>query len=194
MRSRDADVIRCLLENSDRELNILAVARSIRMDYKNVFSIIKRLEKEKIVTLKKFGSSSRVELVRAMHPLVFEAEHARRKDILRDKNILVMLNQIKTDMESSLYILLLFGSYAKRTQTKNSDIDVMFIVPDGSEEKFEKRVFQTAKLMPLPIHHMTFSESQFLGMIEAKEFNVGKEAVKNNIILYGIENYYELVK
>ncbi len=41
---------------------------------------------------------------------------------------------------------------------------------------------------------MTFSESQFLDMIKAKDFNVGKEAMKNNVILYGIENYYELIK
>lgn len=194
MRDRNVDIIRYLLENCDKELNILAIAKSVKMNYKNVFDIVKRLEREKLVTLKKFGSSNKVTVNKIIHPLVFEAEYARRKDILRDKNILVMLNQIKKDMKSSLYILLLFGSYAKKTQTKISDIDIMFIVPDGTEEKFEKKVHQTARLMPLPIHHMTFSESQFLDMIKAKDFNVGKEAMKNNVILYGIENYYELIK
>jgi len=33
-----------------------------------------------------------------------------------------------------------------------------------------------------------------LEMINAKESNVGKEALNNNIILYGIEPYYELMK
>lgn len=194
MKDRNADIIRFLLENDDKELNILMIAKSVRMNYKNVFDIVKRLEREKLVTLKKFGSSNKVTVNKIIHPLVFEAEYARRKDILRNKNILVMLNQIKKDMKSALFVLLLFGSYAKRTQTKSSDIDIMFIVPDGVEEKFEKRVYQTAKLIPLPIHHMTFSESQFLDMMNSKEFNVGKEAVKNNVILYGIENYYELIK
>jgi len=194
MKDRNVDIVRYLLENSDKELNILAIARSVKMNYKNVFDIIKRLEKEKLVTLKKFGSSNKVDLNLAIHPIIFEAEYARREDILRNKNILIMLNQIKKDMESSLFILLLFGSYAKKTQTKSSDIDIMFIVPDNSLENFEKKVHQTTRLMPLPIHHMTFSESQFLDMIKAKEFNVGKEAMKNNVILYGIENYYELIK
>jgi predicted nucleotidyltransferase len=194
MKDRNADVVRCLLENTDKELNILSIAKSVKMNYKNVFDIVKRLEKEKIVTLKKFGSSNKVEINRIIHPLIFEAEYERRKDILADKNILVILNQIKKDMESSLYILLLFGSYAKKKQAKGSDIDLMFIVPNESFEKFEMKVNQTARLIPLPIHHMTFSEEQFLDMIKAKEFNVGKEAMKNSIILYGIENYYELIK
>jgi len=29
-------------------------------------------------------------------------------------------------------------------------------------------------------------------MINAKESNVGQEALKNNVILYGIEQYYEM--
>lgn len=194
MKDRNVDIVRQLLENSDKELNILAIAKSVKMNYKNVFDIVKRLETEKLITLKKFGSSNKVEINRVIHPLIFEAEYTRRKDVLRDKNILVMLNQIKKDMESSLYILLLFGSYAKKTQTKGSDIDIMFIVADGTEEKVEKKVHQIARLMPLSIHHMTFSESQFLDMIKEREFNVGKEAMKNSIILYGIENYYELIK
>ena len=194
MKDRNVDVVRYLIENSYRELNILSIAKSIKMNYKNAFDIVKRLEKEKLVTLKKFGSSNKVEINKIIHPLIFEAEYARRNDILKDKNILLMLNQIRNDAESSLYLLLLFGSYAKKTQTKNSDIDIMFIPPDGTEEKFEKKASQITRIMPLPIHYMVFSESQFLDMINAKGFNVGKEAVKNNIILHGIENYYEMIK
>ena len=31
-------------------------------------------------------------------------------------------------------------------------------------------------------------------MIQSKEFTVGSEAMKNNIILIGIEDYYRLLK
>jgi len=30
-------------------------------------------------------------------------------------------------------------------------------------------------------------------MLKIKEHNIAKEIVKNNIILYGIENYYNLI-
>lgn len=194
MKDRNADVIKYLIENTGKEISILGMAKALKMDYKNMFSIVKRLEKEKLISLKKFGVSNRIELSRTVHPLIFEAEYMRRKEALRNKNIFVMLDNIKKDIGSTLYILLLFGSYAKKTQKEKSDIDIMFIVLGGAEDKIERRIHQIVKLMPLPIHSMVFSESQFLEMITAKEFNVGKEALKNNVILHGIENYYEMIK
>lgn len=193
MKDRNIDVIKYLVENSGKDVNILGMAKSINMDYKTAFSIVKRLEKGNIALLKKFGASNKVELNKIISPLIFEAEYERRKKVLRNKNLLVMLNNIKKDMGSALYVLLLFGSYAKSSQTERSDIDLMLIAPDGTEEEFEKKLHRTAKLMPLRIHGMTFSESQFLDMLRASEFNVGKEAAKNNVILHGIESYYEMI-
>ena len=76
---------------------------------------------------------------------------------------------------------------------QNSDIDLMFICSNGLEDAFEKDVNRIARSMPLPLHPLVFSESQFNEMINAKESNVGQEALKNNVILYGIEQYYEMV-
>ena len=193
MRNKEVIIIRYLIENRNEELNILTISKGLRMDYKNVHSIVKRLEKEGIVRLESFGQSSRVKLIPQIHPLIFEAEYKRRKELLKDKNLAVMLNDFKNAIKSRCYMLLIFGSYAKRTQTKNSDIDLMFIVPDGKEELFEKDVHRIARSLPLPIHYLVFSEKQFLDMAHAREPNVGQEALKNNIILYGIETYYEMM-
>ncbi|MBI2673081.1 nucleotidyltransferase domain-containing protein [Candidatus Woesearchaeota archaeon] len=192
MRNKDAIIIRYLIENKNEELNILKISKELRMDYKNVYSIVKRLEKELLVKLESFGQSSRVKLISQVHPLIFEAEYNRRKELLKDKNLAVMLNDFKNALKSKCYTLLIFGSYAKKTQTKNSDIDLMFIVPDGKEELFEKDVHRAARSLPLPIHYLVFSEKQFLDMNNVKKSNVGQEALKNNIILYGIETYYEM--
>lgn len=193
MRNKDAVIIRFLIEHKNEELNILRISKELGMDYKTAYSIVKRLEKESLVKLESFGQSNRVKMVFQMHPLIFEAEYARRKELLKDKNLAVMLNDFKNALKSKCYALLLFGSYAKKTQTKKSDIDLMFIVPGGKEEAFEKAINRTAKTLPLPIHYLVFSEKQFLEMINVKESNVGKEALKNNIILYGIETFYELM-
>ncbi len=193
MRNKEAVIIKCLIENKSKELNILNISKELKMDYKNVYSIIKRLEKESIVELESFGHSNRVKLVSQVHPLIFEAEYTRRKELLKNKNLAVMLNEFENTLKSKCYILLIFGSYAKKTQTKNSDIDLIFIVPDGNEELFEKDISRVARYLPLPIHYLVFSERQFLEMADAKESNVGQEALKNNIILHGIEPYYELV-
>ena len=193
MRGKESTIIKFLIESKNEELNIRSISKSLEMDYKNVYSIIKRLEKASLIKIETFGQSSRVKLNAIAHPLVFEAEFERRKDILKDKNLAVMLSSFKRAIKSKLYILLLFGSYAKRTQTKSSDIDLMVICPDGLEDAFEKDISRTARSMPLPLHPLVFSESQFIEMINAKEPNVGQETLKNNVILYGIEQYYEMV-
>ncbi len=193
MRDKDAFLVKFLIENKNKELNIFKISKDLKIDYKNIHSMIKRLEKEAIVKLEHFGKSSRIKLILQMNPLIFEAEYLRRKDMLKNKNLAVMLNTFKTNLKSKQYILLLFGSYAKKTQTKNSDIDLIFIVPDEKEELFEKEVSRIAKSLPLPIHDLVFSEKQFLDMINSKEPNVGQEALKTNIILHGIEAYYEMI-
>ena len=192
MRSKDAVIIGFLIERKNEELNILKISKELKMDYKNTYSIVKRLEKESLVKLESFGQSSRVKLISQVHPLIFEAEYNRRKELLKDKSLAVMLNEFKNALKSKCYVLLIFGSYAKKTQTKNSDIDLMFIVPDGREELFEKDISRVARSLPLPVHYLVFSEKQFLEMIQ-KQSNVGQEALKNNIILYGIETYYEMI-
>ena len=193
MRSKDSSIIKFLIENKNEELNILKISKSLKMDYKNVYSIIKRLEKASLVKIETFGQSSRVKLNAIVHPLIFEAEFERRKDILKDKNLTVMLSSFKRAIKSKLYVLLVFGSYAKKTQTKSSDIDLMFICADGLEDAFEKNINRAAHSMPLPLHPLVFSESQFIEMVNAKEPNVGQEALKNNVILYGIEQYYGMM-
>ena len=193
MRSKDSLIVKFLIENKNKELNILKISKSLKMDYKNIYSIIKRLEKASLVKIETFGQSSRVKLNAIVHPLVFEAEFERRNEILKDKNLAVMLSSFKRAIKSKLYVLLLFGSYAKKKQTKSSDIDLMVICPDGLEDAFEKDVNKVARSMPLPLHPLVFSESQFIEMANAKEPNVGQEALKNNVVLYGIEQYYGLI-
>ena len=193
MRNKDAVIISFLIERKNEELNILKISKELKMDYKNAYSIIKRLEMVSLIKIETFGQSSRVKLNTMVHPLIFEAEFERRKEILKNKNLAVMLSSFKRAIKSRLYVLLLFGSYAKKTQTKSSDIDLMVICPDGLEDAFEKDINRTARSMPLPLHPLVFSESQFIEMANAKEPNVGQEALKNNVILYGIEQYYEMV-
>lgn len=97
-------------------------------------------------------------------------------------------------MKSKLFVLLLFGSHAKKTQTKYSDIDLLFIVPDESEDKMEKAIQNIAGTLPLEIHMNIFKESDFKAMKNSKEITVGSEAINNNVILCGIEPYYEMIQ
>jgi len=193
MRSKEVEVIRVLLENKEKELNINQIAKLLKKDYKNIHNMIQRLFKMRLVELQNFGKSQKVILVNQMHPLIFEAEYLRRNELLKNKSFSIMINSFEK-LSSKLYVLLLFGSYAKNKQTKHSDIDLLFIVPDAAEEKMEREIHNIVRILPLKIHTNIFKETDFKAMKNSKEFTVGSEVIKNNIILHGIETYYTMIK
>jgi len=189
----DISIIKVLLENRDKELNILTISKLAKKDYKNTYDVIKRLEKKEILKIGQFGKSNKIQLINQVHPLLFETEYERRNELLKNKDFRVMLNYFR-NMHSKLYILLLFGSYAKKTNIKHSDIDLLFIVPDLSEEQMKKEIHSIANTIPLKLHINVFKEADFKAMKNSREITAGSEAMKHNIILHGIEAYYELIK
>lgn len=182
-------IIKYLIENK-KEMTIRELANDVKSDYKIVHTAVNRLFKKEVLSGKNIGKSVVVSLNNKLSKEILQVEFERRDDILKNKNLRVMLDSIKNNLKTVNFVLLLFGSYAKKTQGAKSDIDLMFIVNDL---KIEKDIEQAVSLLPLKIHTLVFSEKQFIDMKNSHELNVIKEAIKNNVILHGIEQYYELL-
>ncbi len=193
MKSKEVDVLKLLIENKEKELSINQIAKLLKKDYKNTHNIVTRLSKMQLIKLEPFGKSYRITMFNKPHPLIYESEYLRRQELLKNKDIAVMHDSFNS-LYSKLYVLLVFGSYAKNTQTKHSDIDLMFIVPDMAEETMEKGIKNITGILPLKVHINVFKESDFIAMRNSKKVTVGSEAIMKNIVLHGIESYYELVK
>ena len=98
----------------------------LKKDYKNAHNIVTRLSTMEVVKLEAFGKSYKVILANKAHPLIYGTEYLRRQELLKDKDLAVMYDSFQS-MHSKLYVLLVFGSYAKKTQTKQSNIYLFFI-------------------------------------------------------------------
>lgn len=189
MVKNHSKIIKVLLERQEEELNICKISKYSKIDYKNTYNIIKDLEKKGLVTVKSFGRTKRVMVNKEIHPLIFEAEYDRRQDLFkRNKDFFVIYRRLSE--LNFPFIVLLFGSYAKGRATKHSDIDLLIIC----EKKRERQIREVLDLFPLRIHPTFTNFEDFMLMLKTKEFNVVSEAVKNNIILVGIEDYYRLIK
>ncbi len=187
-KKNEIEIIRVLIENQEEELNISKVSEYSSIDYKNTYFILKGMEKEGLIELKVFGKNKRAVFKKKVHPLIFETEYERKKKRMKNKNLLILTKRL-SELKFP-FIVLLFGSYAKGTLQKGSDIDLLIVC----EENREKEIQETLDLFPLAIHPTFTTFEGFIIMLKTKEFNVVSEAVKNNIILIGIEDYYRLLE
>jgi len=58
----------------------------------------------------------------------------------------------------------------------------------------ENKIRNTFSLYPLKIHLTWLDHKDFVSMLKSKEFTVVSEAIKKNVILVGIEDYYRLLE
>lgn len=104
------------------------------------------------------------------------------------------LQNIISKIPAFFYILIVTGSYAKKTQKKGSDIDLVIIVEDSAEpKKLYAELSHYCELSIPKIHLYIFKRTDFLSMLLSKEANYGKETAKNNLLLFGAENYYKII-
>ncbi|MBS3137944.1 nucleotidyltransferase domain-containing protein [Candidatus Woesearchaeota archaeon] len=100
-----------------------------------------------------------------------------------------IINKISTELNTK-EIVLLFGSYAKKTATEKSDIDIIII------NKYGKKSISFSKyelLFKKKINPIFVTEKEFITMLKDKEENIGKQALKNHIVLNSPEEFWRCV-
>jgi predicted nucleotidyltransferase len=183
-------ILKLLIENNSKQFSIFEISKILKLDYKQTFVKIKKLEREKLINLKKIGNTNQIIFNFKFAPEVLEIETLRKNEILNNKNLKVILKRLE-DFKNPFSCLILFGSYAKKTNTKNSDIDLCLI---SDNELFNKEVEKSLNSIPLDIQLLTFTTNEFKSMLNSKKIDVSDEIIKNNIILKGVENFYSLIE
>ena len=169
---------------------IREISKKIKSDYKITHTATQRLLEKDILTSKRIGKSSLCELNNSYYGVeIYESENKRKDNLLKNKDLKQLFNEIMSKVKSSFFIFLIFGSYAKGKSTKSSDIDILFV---SNESGFEEKISGILSLLPIKTHALVFTEEEFIRMKDSKKSNVVKEAIENNVILYAIENYYRL--
>jgi predicted nucleotidyltransferase len=183
----DIKILRLLLDNKEKRFTIKKIAESLKINYRIAHEKVALLEKEKLLKVTKIGNSKLCEFTNKWNSKVYEAEYLRKNDLLKkNKDFLVIHNRLSE--LNFVFIALLFGSHAKGTADKNSDIDILTIGGD------EKEIRKAISLLPDKIHLTHVSYEDFISMAKSKEFSVVNEAIINNMILIGREEYYRLLK
>ncbi|MFW6014524.1 MAG: nucleotidyltransferase domain-containing protein [Candidatus Nanoarchaeia archaeon] len=107
------------------------------------------------------------------------------------KNIKAVTRELEKNLYEHLYILVLFGSYAKGNAGYKSDIDLCFIGEDT--DKFKSKVHGLLQGFSYNIDVNIFSPEEFYNMLWKRD-TVGREILNSSIVLHGHDLYYTLVK
>ena len=179
-------ILKILIENKKERYSIRKLSKLRNINYKSAYNAIMKLWKERIINLEKFGNTTSCSFNLKFSPRVFCVEYERKNSLLKNKNFEIIYSMLnKMPMQ---FIVLLFGSYVKKTYDRHSDIDLLILGKNLNEVK------EAISLIPLKIHLTLISEKEFLAMAKSKEFSVVSEAMEKNIILLGIEDYYRMLE
>ncbi len=182
-------ILKLFVDNKDKTFTIKKAAETLKINYKIVYEEIIKLEQEELIRITRHGNAKVCVFNYKYHSKVVEIEEIRKNELFKNKDIKLIYNRIK-ETKNLFYCLILFGSYANKTSQKGSDIDLCLITDN---EQINKGVQSILGITPLNVHLQDFTSEHFLLMLKSKEFNVGNEIVKNNIVLHGIENFYKMV-
>ncbi len=181
-------IIKNLIENKNPR-SILELSGSVAIDYKNTHNIVNELQPS-IISKEKIGNTNLVRLNLVPNQEIYSVEHKRAEEFLSKYPKLNVIKKYTEELGYPFMIMLVFGSYAKGTKTEGSDIDIC-IISDNNEKT--KEMHERLNLLSLKLEIHEFTAKEFVSMIEKTQKNLGHEIVKSNIILYGIENYYNLI-
>ncbi len=186
-------ILKRLFGDLTKRQTIREIAIGLKLPYPQIHRSVKSLENKGLVSIAKSGKSSIIYPNQDLFREEFVIVEAERKiDILDKYSILKIINK---DLERIIYtqfICILFGSYAAGTAKKESDIDLLFVIPEEYDYgKFEKNI-KNAVTVPKTDIQVTTEK----GLIEMwntpSKLNVGNELLKNHIILRGAEAFLHL--
>lgn len=198
-------VLAYLSRTIGKKITINAIKEDLNLSYGHLHSTVHKLEAEKIISIEEIGNYKLVSLNFKNMLTIAELTVVSAKisnEIINGNKKLRKLPALIENLRKYKEILsiVLFGSQARLEAREKSDIDLLVIANETSgktrellnEIKTEIRSFAIKEF--LDIQHFIVDYEMFKRMLQSKEeINVGKEALRDGIILDGYENYWKMI-
>ena len=193
LNKNELKVLEVLLGNMRKEYTVSDISRSLKQKYPQTYKTVEDLHKKDLIRQKTIGRSKVIGLCYdKYYPEYAAAEIYRAKKMQKNSQINGVLNKL-LDIDKQ-FSCILFGSFAARKAAKESDIDLLFIVPEEYDIlKFERAVKSKLSLYPVDINVIT-EKSLFEMWTRPFKLNVGNEIFKSHIVLYGSEYFVSLLR
>lgn len=181
-------ILEFLARHRDDRFTMHELSRLISIPYATFFRATSKMNE--LIIKNKVGKATTIQ-INLENPIVKHyliiASEQKAKDLAENHPL---FKKIRTEVPKNDYSLILFGSYATGKQTKTSDIDLLIINKKG-EKKPSFSKYET--IFKVTINPIYVTEKEFKIMLMESGENIGKQALKDHIILYNPELFWNLV-
>ena len=198
-------IIKLLRGNLGRGFTILEVSKKLKIGYRPAYNHIIELGKEKIITIKTVGRAKQsflnLDSPRCRY-LLQESDMERSEDIYKINSRLktvieALIQRVADNSMAEIHSIILFGSYAKGTATRSSDVDLLFIVSDLKDKSVREVIGRECASYQyshnLRISPLITDIDEFKKMLKTRQMNVGKEVKEYGLSVYGSEQFWRLL-
>lgn len=178
------ELLKLFLNNYAGESYGRMLAGKVRMSQKAVALALTELERKGILKSRSEGRIKYYSLnteYSGIKDLITILETARKIDFLADRRELAYI--LKKDSR----IVGVFGSHARDTQKKDSDIDV-FVIGARKTEDYEEK----GKLFDIDISIKYFKQKEWETLLKEKNHLVN-EIVGNHVVIFGAESFVNML-
>jgi predicted nucleotidyltransferase len=171
-----------------KEITLKIIQKRTKLSYEPVHRIIKRLVKKNFIIEKKFGKTLVYSLDFSKEKIkiafILYADEKKEKFAENYGNVYRALSNTKED---DIDFLAIFGSYAKGSPTKKSDIDVLCV--SSNKPKVENEIKALRYETNLEFAPIVISKTEF-AKIKNENKQFWKDLVDYGIIFKGYELFY----
>ncbi|MCG2724387.1 nucleotidyltransferase domain-containing protein [archaeon] len=187
-------IIDLLARNTEKSITINEIARSLDEHYSLVYRVVDKLATEGTIIKNRVGKAD----ICSLNPenektaaLLSMAEIEKREEFYSaNKELKLMLKDFleSLDMKFGDSAVVLFGSYAKGTAIKESDVDILLI--NKGNVNAEKATREIYAKYGKEISAIVITPSDFKKQINSA---IIKEIIKNHYVLHGAEYFVKQV-
>jgi len=187
-------IVDLLARNMERRFTINEVAKSLNEYYSFVHRTVNRLSRDDVIIKEKAGKAYLCSInlgTEKTIALVNLSEIEKKNEFYNsNKELKIILEDFVKSIESAVNAIsiVLFGSYAKGTVTKESDIDILLI--SKTKAGIDKTTKEIYAKYGKEINPVIMTSEDFK---RQKDRAIIKEVIKNHYVLYGVEKFVNLV-
>ena len=189
LKSGYQKIMQLFYKDKTTKLHLRAIARQTKLHEPSVTRFLNNLEKDQILKSEKDGNLKKYSIKQTKKTyLLFEAFDLEKFDKLPS----IRKNAIKTYLDNLTekpIFATLFGSTAKGTYKKDSDIDILIITNNKISTKEAEKETDALKAIKISTFQITYKN--FLTDLKMKEDKVIQSAIQSGFPLINHIQYYE---